>query len=716
MLGYPQSNTIYPASSCSQNDDKKPSPVIMLVMGLSGCGKSSFINLLMADQADCLISTGPKLCTRFPRTCRGSRWIMNCEFRFIDTPGFANDTIDDRKVLERLVEYLAPRGNRYDGSNGLPRRVAGLLYIHSEVEPFKGRTSRKTIEMLVKVLGEQFLDRVTVLIQSQNGVPNDLVKSVQSEDSPLYPLYCNDTKPWATIPYTQDPQSIEHMLEAYIEVFPRLVRLAVMENFAQGDGNNWQYNGIPRHLKEFFPDDVGPLITLGQAGIQTRLSGQEELAKAHNLLAQKEEEIKALKSTHETQLKDILGESMAEKMDHELQRGALCNTIRDQQAEISELQSRNSLEFEESEALKQLISKKDSEIQLLQDRLEAKDKELMKLKEDSDRATRESAEKLRDKESEVAELKSRTNGTTTKPANKQGDEIHRLKAEIHRISAEYGLLRTQMRLQENTEQADIMKALGDINRLVEEFGQTISEHIEAHMEYNPPEKPLHPKDLLSIFGQVKGDLASKIKQDAYLLLEYAVQAVMCNQLYTYLFKPFHPSISDDRNVFLTQIHAQLACQAPQTLSGRWRKDAFNSISRCLAMGGQEKSNSEKMHGLLTRALVALLRKIDGIKPEDVLKEHDKALVKLVTKAEELNQLIKGGVSVLGDFQPVAFPLGRAFQPSYMSEVTSKPKRPIHPETILGTVGLGLIKSYASGGDQKPEETVLYAAKVFGSPK
>ncbi|CAE6402612.1 hypothetical protein ACGC1H_005416 [Rhizoctonia solani] len=564
MQRYNQGNTTHVASARSQNDGWKPPPVFMLVMGLSGCGKSNFINLL-TGQSDCSISTGSMLCTRFPRSCRASIWINNYEFRFIDTPGFANDTFDDRQVLERLVEYFAPHGDR------LPRRVAGLLYIHSEDEPLKGRTSRKTIEMLVKVLGERFLDRVTVLIRTQNG-PNDLAKSVQSEDSPLYPLYCNNIKPWATIPYTPDPQSIVHILQPYIELSPRLVWLAALESFVQRYGNNRQYNDIPRHLRELFPEDVGPLIIPDQADIQTRLSGREdELEKA---LAQKEEEIKALKSTHEIELKDIQGKSMAEKADDELQRGSLCNTIRDQKAEISELQSRNSSVLEESEALKQLNSKKDSDILALQGELAAKDEELMKVKDYNDHAIRELTEKLRDKESEVAELKSRTNGTTngmtngtpgttTKPANKQGDEIHRLKAEIDRISAEYGSLRTHMQLQENTEQADIMKALGDINRLVEEFGQTISEHIETHMERNPPEKPLHPKDLLSIFGQVKGDLASKIKQDAYLLLEYAVRAVMCNQLYTYLFKPFHPSISDDRNVFVAQIHAQLACQHRQ---------------------------------------------------------------------------------------------------------------------------------------------------------
>ncbi|CAE6449585.1 unnamed protein product [Rhizoctonia solani] len=711
IMGDYQGNNSHITPARPQNDVWKPLPAIMLVMGLSGCGKSSFINSVI-DQAECTISTGPRLRTRYPRTCRVSKRINECEFRFIDTPGFANDTIDDRKVLEHLVEYFAPRGDR-DGTN-LPRRVTGLLYIHSGDEPFKGRTSRKTIEMLVKVLGEQFLDRVTVLVRSQSEAQDDLSRIVQSEDSPLYPLYCNNIKPWATIPYTQDPQSIQHILGDYITVSPRLVRLAALDNFVQRDGNNcnWQYNDISHHLRELFPADIGPLIIADQADVQTHpQERQDEIEKVHNLLAQKEQELKDLQSAHAIELKNISESNMAEKSDHELQRSTLCKTIREQGEEISVLQSSQSSGLEELEELKELSLKKESEIKLLQEELQAKEKELVKVKEDSERTIRELMEAPQAKGNETLELKNRVNGTTNKKANKQGDEIDHLKAEISRINAEYASLRTHMQLQENTEQADIMKALSNTNRLIEEFGQIISEHIEKHMEQNPPEKVLQPQDLLSVFGRVESKLASKIKQDAYLLFEYAVQAIICDQLYTHLFKPFHPSIDDDRNNFITQIYCQLVHQAPQTVSGRWRRDTFNSISR-----SQGKPNGERMHGLITGALVTLIGKIDGIKPSDVLKEHDKALVQLITKAEGLNHLLKGSVSVLGDFQPIAFPFGQAFQPSHMSGVVSKRKKPIHPETILATVGLGLTKSYALGRDQEPEETVLCTAVVFGLPK
>ncbi|CAE7132071.1 unnamed protein product [Rhizoctonia solani] len=771
MPGEYQGNNPQPVPGRSQNDGWKPPAASMLVMGLSGCGKSNFINLA-TGQTDCMVSTGPKLCTKYARTCRHSISINGSEFRFIDTPGFANDTIDDRKVLERLVEYFAPRD-----TSCFPKRVTGLLYIHSEDELFKGRTSRKTIEMLVKILGKRFLDRVTVLVRSQNGTQSAL-STVKSADSPLYPLYCHDTKPWDTIPYTEDPQSIKEMLAPYIPVSPRLIRLAALENFAQRDGSNWQYNDISRQLWDWFPDEIGnSLITVDQAVIQTRLhEKQDELekprvlpaqkeqelkefqsalenevknirekivaekfdhevrleslceairdqgdkmselqSKARNLLAQKERELKDLQSAHEIEMKNVQEKIVAEKSDHEVQFGSLCKTIRDHEGKISELESANRSGAEEIESLKALGLKKDMEIKALQEKLLVKDAELTKIKEASERAIRELMGISRTEENEGTELKSGANCTTNKLANKQKEEVHRLEAEIRRINAEYGSLRSHMQLQENTEQEDIMTALGDLNRLIEEYGQTISEHIEQHMEDNPPKKVLKPQDLLSIFGQVKRKVASKVKQDVYVLFEYAVQAIICGQLYTHLFEPFHPSIAD-HNSFVMEVYNRLSHQAPQFVSGRWRRDTFNYMSGVSTSKGQDKLNGERMYALIIGALGTLLGKIDGIKPEDVLQEHDKALVKLITMAEEFNRLIKGGVSALGDFQPIAFPFGQEFQPSHMSEVNSKPKKLVHPDIILATVGLGLVKRQALGGDQKPEEMVLRNAIVFGSPK
>ncbi|KAG8706565.1 hypothetical protein FRC11_008145 [Ceratobasidium sp. 423] len=838
--------------------------------------------------------------------------------------------------------------------------VTGLLYIYSEDEPFKSRTSRKTIEMLVKILGERFLDRVTVLLHSQGTFQNNLSNYMPSEDSPLYPLYCNNIKPW-TMPFQHDPQYVEHILWRYTGLHPRLVHLAAMENFVQHDGGtpNWRYDNIPRHLREFFPEDIGSPMSVSQQDVRLRLREQtsglerlqaklqareeqlmefqrakdeeisklklendsrvnalqgelqardeelmklkmdiksresvdmvrakestpvetkaevnrtivkmeQQLERLRTLLAQKDDDIKALLSTHDAELKSIEKARQEESFNHEAGFKRLFNMAQDQAVEISQLKSSKDLALEQLESSKKkeisklgseigglqdklqtkgeqlmkfqtakdkeinelgsekdveiqelrglvaqkegeikdllsshgvglknvqkfaheielnfkslwetiqnqekisnlgpsrgsglkeleaskneefskpgskkgsntkgprvqakndrtetskLDSEKDSIIKALQGQLQLKDEELMKLKTDGELGTRESMGAMETKEGGITQFETRVNDTITEPENNQGGRIHHLNPEIRLNNTEYGSPRYDMQLQEEPEQGGIVRALGDINRLIEEFGQSISEHIEKYMEGNPSGKVIQPQNLLNLFGQVGNKLASKVKQDPYVLFEYAVQATICDQLYMHLFKPFHPSIADDEKcgTFIMEMYSQMVYRESQSVAGRWRKDAFNSISRSgdTTLGMPDNRDGERMHRRITSTLSTLLGKIVEIPPHEVLKEHSRALNKVITKAEEFNRLLKGEVSILGDFQPIAFPFGEAFQPSYMSEVNSKPKKAKQPETILATVELGLIKRYALGGSRIPEETVLRKAVMFGLSK
>ncbi|KAH7336817.1 hypothetical protein B0J17DRAFT_718736 [Rhizoctonia solani] len=781
----------------------KKHPVVILVLGPHGCGKSTFINKII-DKDECHTSSNSQLCTRGFRSCRFSKSVRGNDVKFIDSPGFGNEMLGDREIFESLVQYFAPDPTkpRYEGVN-YPDRVTGVVYIHHEDKPFMNRSSQTTMEMLGKIIGDEFLNRLTVLIQSGNKSQWDLSNYTPPENSPLSPLYRNNNKP-RTMPYDGNPQSIERILEYYTGLNPRLVRLAALDHFAPG--GNWQYDEISRHLREFFPADIGPWADIQsqfraqenkldelrtvlaqwkeeiedlrstQEAKQNKLdelqnllaqnekemktlkftydTKQNELEALRNLFAQKAKEMEGLRSIHDTEQKHFRDERMREKFNHEVALRYLQNMIEEREAEILQLKSNKGSDIKNIETLNaEIINlglEKDSEISRLRDELQAKNELLVKSemmknaeinklssekdlelerlrdelhgkgdKADNKRRVQESIHEVGAKESKPMGLQSKVNGAA-KTENKQevDSEIDRLRAENSRINAEYASLRNHMQLEENTEQADITTALGDINRLIEEFGGSLSEHIENYMKQNPPEKAFQPEDILGVFGQVGGEMGSKVKQDAYALFEYAVQATMCDQLYTHLFRPFHPNIADDekRNTFIMQLYEQMTYQVPQSVVGRWRRDAFNAISRDLLLGNQDNPNGERMHRLITGALSALLGKLVAIQPHDVLKEYDRALLKVIAKAEDLNRLLKGGVSILGDFQPTVFPFGEAFRPDYMSEVNSKPKKTKQPDTILATIELGLIKSNALGDGRKPEKTVLRRAVVVGLPK
>ncbi|KAJ1303405.1 hypothetical protein OPQ81_011597 [Rhizoctonia solani] len=791
-------------------------------MGPQGCGKSSLINLA-TGQTDCMTSTNSKLCTTTVRSCKYSKRIKGDEFRFTDTPGFGNEVLDDKRILEMLIQYLAPdpHGDRNDSAKP-PLRVTGMLYVHPEDEPLKNRTSQKTMRMLVEILGEHFLDRVTVLVQFRSRTQGVTSNFMPPENSPLYPLYSSTTRPW-TMTYPQDSQSVVRILGHYAELHPRLIGLAALNNFVQGNGGNWPYHDIPRHPSELLPEGIGPSVIacppdtqshsheqenkfegLGNSLSQEEMNGlrtihdvelvdtgkdksyekiaheielnyqslcemiqtqgekisilkssrdselkefedmknkefsrlnwerdseikvlrdklqarhkemlelkkskDEELGKLvrkkdseikglQDLLARKDDEITGLQSSHSAGLQDM--QKFALQI--EISCKSLCQTIQHQEGKNSKLETNKYPGLEDLGAqlkphqfgdLSELNSERDSEVEGLQHKIEAKDEELKNVKVDYERRIQEYINFVQARESEIIELKTQINNTVAK-GEPQEDDISRLNEELHRIKAEYASLRCHMQLQQNTEQVDIITALDNINRLIEEFGLSLSEHIGSYMEINFPQKTFQPQALLSLFGPVGNGLASKVKGDACLLFQYAIRATICDQLCTHLFKPFHPCIGENEelNGFIMRLYDQLTHQEPQIVTGRWRKDAFNSISRDSSLGCQDKPDNKRMHQIITEALSRLLGRIVVMQPQELLKGHVQALIKIISEAEELNQLLKGDVSSLGDFQPIVFPFGEAFQPKYMSNTIPKPKKEKHPQTILATIGLGIL--------------------------
>ncbi|CAE7210083.1 unnamed protein product [Rhizoctonia solani] len=410
-------------------------------MGPQGCGKSSFINLAVG-QPDCMTSADSRLCTQLYHSCERSRLVDGCEFRFTDTPGFGNEMIEDRKILELLIGHLVPSSDidRSAADNSdfpTTQKIAGILYLYSEDEPFKSRTCRKTIEMLVKVLGKRFLDRVTVLIRSQNKswIGIDFSNFIPDEDSPLYPLYCNNTKP-RTISYERDPQSIERILGPYTRLRPRTIQLAALDHFAQQYGDHWRRNDIPRYLREFFPQDIGPprLVDQLQSVLQLQTS---ELKGLRTLLAQREEDMRGVQISHDLEFSNIRNERERERIDHQFQLKYLHDTLRSRaREEAAELVSSQKFEIKD---LRGLLSQKGEEIQNLRSK---HDVELKKIQKDREKEIHDHGlglkrlyNTIQEQEVEISELKSKTApGKVSETKGLQGQlgakdqEITKLKA------------------------------------------------------------------------------------------------------------------------------------------------------------------------------------------------------------------------------------------------------------------------------------------------
>lgn len=150
---------------------------------------------------------------------------------------------------------------------------------------------------------------------------------------------------------------------------------------------------------------------------------------------------------------------------------------------------------------------------------------------------------------------------------------------------------------------------------------------------------------------------------------------------------------------------------PQSVAGRWRKDAFNAISNTMSSDHQTRVNT------IYEAIVGSLRKLlesyfSPLSSNSLNEEHEITLKKLANMAEGLNQLLKGDIVFLGDFRPMAYPSGSDFQPDFMSEPGgARSEGTESPQTILATVELGLVKHFALGGNQEPQKIVVRNASI-----
>lgn len=293
--------------------------------------------------------------------------------------------------------------------------------------------------------------------------------------------------------------------------------------------------------------------------------------------------------------------------------------------------------------------------------------------------------------------------------------IDKLNDKLEKTQAEYASLRSHLQVQDNIEHGQITQGFDDINRLIEDFGQLVSDHLvddcpDIIPSINDLEAP-RLQALLGMFGHSEGK-SSLVKSsggkhpDLADFFFYAIRATVCNELYTHLFEPFHPSIAgrkhEQQNNFMFEVYKQIIRQEPQSVAGRWRKDSFNSISRTSFASSQ---STIRQH--ITSSICILIgfffnHPIVGL----LTKEHEQMLDKLIAMAENWNLMVKGSVVFHGDFRPIIYPYCGEFQSNRMSEFGAKPNDTNYPKASLATVELGLIKYYAVGQNQEPEETVL----------
>ncbi|KAH7906929.1 P-loop containing nucleoside triphosphate hydrolase protein [Hygrophoropsis aurantiaca] len=150
-------------------DDARDTDIVILIMGPTGVGKSTFINA--AAGSDSAVNVGHELesCTAairhaivpHPRKEDPRRFI------FVDTPGFDDTYVDDSEILRRILVWLAR-------SYSDRVRLAGAIYMHEISQTRFLDISRKNLGMFTKLIGDDAAKNVILATTKWGDVEKDV--------------------------------------------------------------------------------------------------------------------------------------------------------------------------------------------------------------------------------------------------------------------------------------------------------------------------------------------------------------------------------------------------------------------------------------------------------------------------------------------------------------------------------------------------------------
>ncbi|OCH84690.1 P-loop containing nucleoside triphosphate hydrolase protein [Obba rivulosa] len=140
------------ATTVSRGDTPCDDDILVAVMGQSGAGKSTFINLLSGSSfavGHDLDSSTMEVRLSRPFELDGRR------VRLVDTPGFDDSSKSDAEILTQIADFLVSPSQRCAGLNG-------VLYLHRISDVRVGGAARRNITMFHQLCGPEYMTNVVI--------------------------------------------------------------------------------------------------------------------------------------------------------------------------------------------------------------------------------------------------------------------------------------------------------------------------------------------------------------------------------------------------------------------------------------------------------------------------------------------------------------------------------------------------------------------------
>jgi len=147
------------------------SEVIIAIMGATGSGKTTFINLIGGSNLE--VGRGLRSCTSAVQF-GGTFDLDDRRVALIDTPGFDDTTLSDTDILNTIATFL-------EASYKNGATLAGVLYFHRISDPRMGGMSTKNFRMFRKLCGDNTLKNVIIVTNMWGQVDPEIGNAREKE-------------------------------------------------------------------------------------------------------------------------------------------------------------------------------------------------------------------------------------------------------------------------------------------------------------------------------------------------------------------------------------------------------------------------------------------------------------------------------------------------------------------------------------------------------
>ncbi|KAJ3557226.1 hypothetical protein NM688_g1579 [Phlebia brevispora] len=140
--------------------DHEAHEIVIAVMGATGSGKSTFINLVSGSNL--AVGNDLKSCTSNVQS-GDTFYLFNRAITLIDTPGFGDTNVSDSDILNKIAVFLS---TTYEHG----QKLSGIIWMHRISDRRVRGIAKRNFDMFQKLCGEASLRNVAIVTNMWNEV------------------------------------------------------------------------------------------------------------------------------------------------------------------------------------------------------------------------------------------------------------------------------------------------------------------------------------------------------------------------------------------------------------------------------------------------------------------------------------------------------------------------------------------------------------------